>query len=61
MRIYEPEFLDPLQSLVQRARTTLGLTLNEEWRIEMTAGIAAARACGVSSETLEEYEALLKR
>lgn len=59
--MYEPEFLDPLKSLRQRMRARPGLTQDEAWRIEMTAAITAARACGVSSESLREYEELLDR
>lgn len=56
----ETEFVDPLETLRRRARATPRLIQDEEWRIEMTAAIAAARACGVSSETLADFEALLR-
>lgn len=42
------------------ARATPGLLQDDAWRIEMTAAIAAARACGVSSDTLADFEALLR-
>lgn len=56
----ETEFVEPLEALRQRARATPGLLQDDEWRIEMTAAIAAARACGVSSKTLADFEALLR-
>lgn len=51
--------LGPLDALRLRARTEPGLFLQEAWRLEMLAAITAARANGVSSETLEPYESLL--
>lgn len=60
MAEYEPEFLEPLETLRRRARAVPRLIQDEDWRIEMTAAIAAARACGVSSETLADFEALLR-
>jgi hypothetical protein len=54
------EFVDPLETLRQRARATPHLIQDEDWRVEMTAAIAAARACGVSSDTLADFEALLR-
>lgn len=56
----EPEFVEPLETLRRRARVTPHLIQNEDWRIEMTAAIAAARACGVSSQTLADFEVLLR-
>jgi hypothetical protein len=52
--------VDPLETLRQRARATPHLIQDEDWRVEMTAAIAAARACGVSSDTLADFEALLR-
>lgn len=56
----ETEFVDPLETLRRRARAAPGLIQDEGWRIEMTAAIAEARACGVSSDTLADFEALLR-
>lgn len=53
------EFLGPLDELRQKARMRPALIQEESWRIEMMAAIAAARACGVSSDTLSDYEGLL--
>jgi len=54
------EFLEPLNALRLKARNRPTLRQDETWVIKMTAAIAAARACGVPSATLEEYEQLLR-
>jgi len=54
------EFLYPLAALRLKARQKPTLRHDETWVIEMTAAIAAARACGVPSATLDEYEQLLR-
>lgn len=59
MQIESAENLAPLDALRLRARTEPGLFLQEAWRLEMLAAIAAARANGVSSYALEPYEQLL--
>lgn len=53
------EFVGPLDALRLKARQKPTLRQDESWVIEMTAAIAAARACGVPSATLDEYERLL--
>ena len=53
-------FLEPLNILRLKARNTPTLRQDEAWIIEITAAIAAARACGVPSATLAEYEQLLR-
>ena len=54
------EFLEPLDALRLKARQKPTLRQDETWVIEMTAAIAAARACGVPSAVLDEYEQLLR-
>ena len=54
------EFLEPLDALRLKARQEPTLRQDEAWVIEMTAAIAAARACGVASATLDEYEQLIR-
>ena len=56
----QTEFVEPLETLRRRARATPALLQDDAWRIEMTAAIAAARACGVRSKTLADFEALLR-
>lgn len=52
-------FVEPLDVLRHQARVSPTLRQCEQWRIELAAAIAAARACGVKSATLADYEALL--
>ncbi len=54
------ECLEPLNALRLRARQKPTLRQDDTWIIEMTAAIAAARACGVPSALLDEYEQLLR-
>lgn len=56
----ETEFVDPLETLRRRARATPRLIQDEDWRIEMTAAIAAARPAA-SAPTPGDFEALLRR
>lgn len=53
------EFLEPLDTLRLQARATPAIRQDDEWRLQLTAAIAAARACGVKSDVLADYEALL--
>jgi hypothetical protein len=53
------EFVGPLDALRLKARQKPTLRQDETWVIEMTAAIAAARACGVPSATLDDYEQML--
>lgn len=53
-------FLDPLDALRLQARANPSLRQCEQWHIELSAAIAAARACGVRSFVLADYEALLR-
>ena len=53
------EFVVPLDALRLKARQKPTLRQDETWVIEMTAAIAAARACGVPSATLDDYEQML--
>jgi len=52
-------FLDPLDALRLQARANPSLRQCEQWRMELSAAIAAARVCGVRSFVLADYEALL--
>lgn len=60
MEIGSREFLEPLDALRQQANKVPTLRQDDDWRIEMMAAIAAARACGVRSAVLADYESLLK-
>lgn len=52
--------LAPLEALRRQAREKPALRLGASWQNEMIAAIAAARASGVRSAALVEYEELLR-
>jgi hypothetical protein len=51
--------MEPLETLRLQVRTSPGVRQDDQWRHELIAAIAAARACGVKSEVLADYEELL--
>ena len=55
----DSDFMEPLEALRLQARTSPGVRQDDEWRQVLIAAIAAARACGVKSEVLADYEELL--
>lgn len=52
-------FLEPLAALRLELEKVPTLRQDDKWRTELTAAIAAARACGVKSADLADYEKLL--